>query len=62
MNKSILLGALFVAIFSFAVAPAYAQYMGQGSSGTQDGGHPSMSLENTLQLAAEQLLQQYSVV
>ena len=55
MNKSILLGALFVAIFSFAVAPAYAQYMGQGSSGTQDGGHPSMSLENTLQLAADKV-------
>ena len=41
-----------MAIFSFAVAPAYAQYMGQGSSGTQDGGHPSMSLEDTLELAA----------
>ena len=55
MNKSILLGALFAAVFSMGVTPAFAQYMGSGGDGSQDGGHPSMSLENTLQLAADKV-------
>ena len=52
MNKSIVLGALFAAVFSMGVTPAFAQYMGSGGEGNQDGGHPSMSLEDSLELAA----------
>jgi hypothetical protein len=52
MNKSIVLGALFAAVFSMGVTPAFAQYMGGGGGGDQDGGHPSMSLEDSLELAA----------
>ena len=48
MNKSIVLGALFAAVFSVGVTPAFAQYMGSGGDGSQDGGHPSMSLEASL--------------
>ena len=51
MNKSIVLGAVFAVVISMGVTPAFAQYMGSGGAGNQDGGHPSMSLENTLELA-----------
>jgi hypothetical protein len=51
MNKSIALGAVFAVAISMGVTPAFAQYMGSGGAGNQDGGHPSMSLENTLALA-----------
>ena len=51
MNKSIVLGALLAGVFSLGAAPAFAQYMGSGGDGSQDGGHPSMSLEDTLELA-----------
>ena len=52
MNKSIALGAVFAVAISMGVTPAFAQYMGSGGAGNQDGGHPSMSLEDTLELAA----------
>ena len=52
MNKSIVLGALFAAVISMGITPAFAQYMGSGGAGSQDGGHPSMSLEASLELAA----------
>jgi len=52
MNKSIVLAALFAAVISMGITPAFAQYMGSGGSGNQDGGHPSMSLEASLELAA----------
>jgi len=52
MNKSIALGAVFAVAISMGVTPAFAQYMGSGGTGNQDGGHPSMSLEHTLELAA----------
>ena len=55
MNKSIVLGALFAAVFSVGVTPAFAQYMGSGGDGSQDGGHPSMSLEASLELAASKV-------
>ena len=55
MNKSIVLGALFAAVFSVGVTPAFAQYMGSGGDGSQDGGHPSMSLEDSLELAASKV-------
>ena len=55
MNKSIVLGALFAAVFSMGVTPAFAQYMGSGGDGSQDGGHPSMSLEASLELAASKV-------
>jgi len=51
MNKSIVLGAVFAVVVSMGVTPAFAQYMGSGGTGNQDGGHPSMSLEHTLELA-----------
>ena len=51
MNKSIVLGAVFAVVISMGVTPAFAQYMGSGGTGNQDGGHPSMSLEHTLELA-----------
>ena len=54
MNKSIVLGALLAGVFSIPLmlaGPAFAQYMGSGGDGSQDGGHPSMSLEATLELA-----------
>ena len=51
MNKSIVLGGIFAVVISMGIAPAFAQYMGGGGSGDQDGGHPSMSLEDTLELA-----------
>ena len=51
MNKSIALGAVFAVAISMGVTPAFAQYMGSGGAGNQDGGHPSMSLEDTLVLA-----------
>jgi len=55
MNKSIVLGALFAAVISMGVTPAFAQYMGSGGDGSQDGGHPSMSLEASLELAASKV-------
>ena len=54
MNKSIVLGALLAGVFSMPLmlaGPAFAQYMGSGGDGGQDGGHPSMSLEASLELA-----------
>ena len=54
MNRSIVLGTLLVGVFSLPLmlaGPAFAQYMGSGGEGAQDGGHPSMSLEAQLELA-----------
>ena len=58
MNKSIALGAVFAVAISMGVTPAFAQYMGSGGAGNQDGGHPSMSLEDTLELAKPKLIMQ----
>ena len=52
MNKSIVLGVLLAGAFSLPLmlaGPAFAQYMGSGGDGSQEGGHPSMSLEATLE-------------
>ena len=41
MNKSIVLGTLLVGVFSLPLmlaGPAFAQYMGSGGEGAQDGG------------------------
>ena len=38
MNKSIALGAVFAVAISMGVTPAFAQYMGSGGTGNQDGG------------------------
>jgi len=56
MNKSIVLGALLAGVFSMPLmlaGPAFAQYMGSGGDGSQDGGHPSMSLEDYLRTRKE---------
>ena len=47
MNKSIVLGVLLAGVFSLPLmlaGPAFAQYMGSGGEGAQDGGHPSCLL------------------